>query len=297
MNIILTGNKGFIGSYLEPRLKELGHTVYGVDKKRSREQDLTNLNTRFFRKLAMKKVDLIIHLAAQSMVRKSVENPKLAEENFISTFNILEFARKNKIKKIIFSSSRETYGNLEQWQCRETNSRTWNVESPYAATKAAGEALLNAYRVCYGIDYVIVRLSNVFGLNDPNRRFIPILFEKLPKNETVEIYGEEKEMDFTWINDCILGFEATINKFDKLARGRIPIYNIAYGKSEKLYDVAVYLKKLIRSKSEIKVTKNFIGEVVKYQANINKFCGLTNWRPAVYVYKGLKFMWDFYSDK
>ncbi len=291
MNTILTGSSGFIGSYLKLKLEELGYAVYGVDKRRSKRQNLLNLDTRFFRRLSTRKIDLIIHLAARSMVRKSVEYPHLARENFLSTFNILEFARKNKIKKVIFSSSREVFGNLEQKTCKEIDSRTWNVESPYAATKSAGEALFAAYKTCYGIKHVITRFSNVFGLKDANDRFIPRLFRKLPKNETFEVYGKDKAMDFTYIDDLIEGFILIVQNFDKLANQEIPIYNLAYGKSEKLLDVARYAKKLFKSKSKIKVTKNYIGEVVKYQANINKFKKLTNWKPEYNIYKGLQKMY------
>lgn len=289
MTILLTGSKGFIGSHLKPALEKLGHKVVGMDKKNGIFEDLQYSENLENIKI---KIDMIVHLAAVSMVRVSVEDPGVGKENFESTFNVLEFARKNNVRKIIFSSSRETYGNLEQKTCKETDSRTWNAESPYAATKSAGEALLSAYKTCYGIEYVTVRLSNVFGADDPNDRFIPRLFEKLPRNELFEVYGRDKQMDFTFIEDCISGLLTTIKNFEKLSCQPIPIYNIAYGKSEKLLDVALYLKELFNSKSEIKVTKNYTGEVVKYTANINKFKKLTGWAPKYSVFEGLKKMYE-----
>lgn len=293
MTILLTGNKGFIGSYLEPKLKELGHAVYGVDKKSSKKQDLRYpWKSGFFKRLSEKKIDLIIHLAAVSMVRVSVDNPDVALENIQTTFNVLEFARKNKIKKIIFSSSREVFGNQEDFILKEDQSRSWLVESPYAASKLTGEDLMAAYKKCFGINYVTVRLSNVFGLNDPNDRFIVRLFQGLPNNKPFEVYGAEKQMDFTFIDDCVNGFMAVVDNFSKLTRNKIPIYNIAYGKSEKLLDVAEYLKKLFKSKSKIKVTKNLTGEVVKYQADISKFQKATKWKPQFSVYDGLNDMYE-----
>jgi UDP-glucose 4-epimerase len=293
-NILITGSSGFIGQYLVEKLKKEGYIVYEIDSKNGKDQNLLNINSKYFKWLenCLRPNAVICHLAARSMVRHSVEDPDLSLENMGSTYNVLEFARRKKIKKIIFASSREVYGNQELKTCKETDSRTWFTESPYSASKSCGEAMLAAYKTCYGIDYVTVRLSNVFGLNDPNDRFIPRLFEWLPENKKFEVYGKDKKMDFTYIDDCIDGFMVTIKNFKKLANQEIPIYNIAYGKSEKLLDVALYLKELFNSKSKIKVTKNHTGEVVKYQANINKFKKLTGWTPKYNVFKGLQKMYE-----
>ncbi|MBU2564065.1 NAD(P)-dependent oxidoreductase [Patescibacteria group bacterium] len=289
MTILITGVKGFVGSYLSSRLSKK-HKIIGVDKKNGKLQDLRNINNSFFSGLAKKKIDMIIHLAANAQVRDSVKDPGLARENIEIDCNILEFARKNNIKKIVFSSSREVYGNQAIKNYKETDSKTWFTGTPYSAGKVNMESLLSAYKICYGIKYVILRLSNVFGLNDPNYRFIPILFDNIPKDKKVCIFGKEKQMDFTHIDDCVDAIEIVVNKFEILSKQDIPIYNIACAKSTKLIDIARYIKKQLKSKSKIEVKKSHLGEVVYYQANINKFKNLTGWEPKVSVYKGINKM-------
>src|SRR3990167_9104756 len=108
--ILLTGSRGFIGTYLHEALINRGYIVFGADKKNGKQEDILNIdNSSYFKWLAKQKIDLIINLAAIARVRDSVENPKLAMENIQIIYNMIEFARKNKIKKFIFSSSRETY--------------------------------------------------------------------------------------------------------------------------------------------------------------------------------------------
>ena len=289
MKILITGSQGLIGTALMPLLTD--HEIIEVDRKISPSQDLMNINGKFFKDLPTD-IDLVLHLASNARVRDSVTDPTLAKENILTTYNIINLCVERGIKRFMFSSSRETYGNQNLPSCSEEDAKIQTCESPYGASKVLGEAYVHATRICYDMKPIIVRLSNVFGLNDPNYRFIPILFDKIPKGETVEIYGEGKNMDFTYIDDCVSGIKTVIDNYDRLAEEENPTFNIAYGNNEKLYDVAVYVKKLYNSDSEIKVTENLPGEVISYRANINKITSLTDWRPKVSVYDGLKKMYE-----
>lgn len=287
-NIVLTGSEGFIGTYLLEKLEQEGHNVFGVDKKNTVEDDILTMDeSPYFKWLSKQKIDLIIHLAAIARVRDSVEDPDLAMENVQIIYNMMEFARKNKIKKFIFSSSRETYGNITIPKYTEIQARHYNAESPYAMSKLAGESMIIAWNKCYGMKGIILRLSNVFGNGDPNDRFIPRMFDRIPKGKTVEIYGKDKAMDFTYMSDVIEGIMATIKNYNKLSKESSPIFNVAYGKAKKLSFVAEYIKKKINSKSKILIKKNHIGEVVYYKADISKFNKLTGWKPRVSVEQGI----------
>jgi len=287
MHCVVTGAQGFIGKYLCETLVKEGHIVIEVDKKNSKEQNILNINSSFFKWLAKQKIDLIINLAAIARVRDSVENPDLAMENVNIIYNMMEFARKNKIKKFIFSSSRETYGNIDIRSYKEIEGRHYNAESPYAMSKLCGEAMIIAWNKCYKMKGIIIRLSNVFGNHDPNDRFIPRMFNKIPKGKTVEIYGKDKAMDFTDIDDCISGIISIIKNYNKLSKEKLPIFNVAYGRAEKLLDVAQYIKDKLGSKSKIRIKKNHVGEVVYYKAEISKFQKLTGWKPKYTVYQGI----------
>ena len=292
MRICLTGSRGFIGYYLLEKLRNEGHTVFEVDKKNGKDQDILNKDSKYFKWLGKQKIDLIINLAAIARVRDSVEDPNLAMENIQIIYNMMEFARKNKIKKFLFSSSRETYGNINIKSYKELEARHYNAESPYAMSKLCGEAMIIAWNKCYNMKGIILRLSNVFGKNDPNDRFIPRMFKLIPKNKSVEIYGKDKVLDFTYIDDCVSGILQVIKNYDKLAKQEVPIFNLAYGRGEKLVDVAQYIKDKFNSKSKINILKNHVGEVVYYKADISKINKLIGFKPKFNVYQGIDEMID-----
>ncbi|MEK6878044.1 MAG: NAD-dependent epimerase/dehydratase family protein, partial [Nanoarchaeota archaeon] len=270
--IVLCGSSGFIGSYLLEALRNEGYIVYEVDKKNSKEQNILNINSNFFKWLSsvVDKNTIVIQAAAIARVRDSVISPILAMENINILYNVTEWARQNKITKILFTSSRETYGNADIKNYTEIEARHYNAESPYAMSKLCGEAMIIAWNKCFNMRGIIVRLSNVFGHHDPNDRFIPRMFKLIPKNKPVEIYGKNKEMDFTYIDDCVSGILTAVKNYDKLSKQELPIFNIASGKSAKLWDVAKYIKEKCNSKSPIKLLKNHIGEVVYYRADISR---------------------------
>lgn len=293
MRILLTGHKGFIGSYLHEALIESGHVVFGADKKNGKQENILNIETSpYFKWLAKQKIEIVVSLAAIARVRDSVENPNLAMENIQILYNMMEFARKNKIKKLLFTSSRETYGNINIKNYTELEARHYNCESPYAMSKLCGEAMIVAWNKCYNMKGVVVRLSNVFGKNDPNDRFVPRMFKLIPKNKPVEIYGKDKVLDFTYIDDCVMGIMQVIKNFDKLSKQELPIFNLAYGKGERLVDVAEYIKKKFNSKSKIRIKKNYVGEVVYYKADISKIKKLIGFKPRFNAYQGIDAMID-----
>src|SRR3990167_3039422 len=250
MKILLTGSRGFIGYYLLEKLRNEGHTVFEVDKKNGKDQDILNKDSKYFKWLGKQKIDLIINLAAIARVRDSVEDPNLAMENIQIIYNMMEFARKNKIKKFLFSSSRETYGNINIKSYKELEARHYNAESPYA------------------------------------------MFKLIPKNKSVEIYGKDKVLDFTYIDDCVSGILQVIKNYDKLAKQEVPIFNLAYGRGEKLVDVAQYIKNKFNSKSKVNILKNHVGEVVYYKADISKINKLIGFKPKFNVYQGIDEMID-----
>jgi UDP-glucose 4-epimerase len=289
MKILITGSQGLIGSALRESLGGK-HEIVEADKKNGPHQNLLNIDSDYFKSL--EGIDLIIHLANNARVRKLVKYPELAKENIDMNYNIMNYCVQKRIPRIMMASSRETYGNQSLESCKETDAHIWECESPYTASKFLGESYMMSLRVCYGIKPIIVRLSNVFGFNDPNYRFVPMLFEKLSKGDDVTIFGGGKDMDFTYIKDCAAGIITVIDNFDRLAEEKIPIFNIAYGQCNHLEEVANYLKEKLNSPSKIIVTENYPGEVVHYRANIDKITSLTGWSPKYTVRQGLDEMCD-----
>jgi UDP-glucose 4-epimerase len=291
--ILITGSSGMIGSRLGERLLKLGYKIIGVDwrknkwvkplEKRTIRLDLRDKNL-VLKKLP-KKVDLIIHLAANARVYESVKNPDLARDNIITTYNVLEYARVNGVKNIIFSSSREVYGNTKEIKHEEESVRIENCESPYSASKISGEVLIHSFSKCFGINYVIVRLSNVYGMYDENDRIIPSFIRKAMRNEDLIIFGKDKVLDFTYIDDAIDGIIKIVENFDRIKN---ETFNIATGKGIKILSLAKLIKKLLKSKSKIIVKPSRKGEIMKYVADISKAKKLLNYKPKVSIIEGIK---------
>jgi UDP-glucose 4-epimerase len=297
--ILITGSNGTIGTALFETLLEQGYKVVGFDKKPNQWRPNLNKLTIIGNLLSEKDInkiptdfDLIVHLAANARVYNLVLKPELALENIVTTYNILEFAHKNKIKNFIFSSSREIYGNRKQRILKEEDADLQFCESPYAASKFSSEALIQSFSKCYGVNYIIFRLSNVYGKYDLSNRFVPLMIRKMQKNQNVYIYGKNKLLDFTYIDDCIKGIIKGIERFPKIKNNT---FNIATGKGEKLIEVAKLLKKALGSKSNVLIKPSRQGEVIRFVADILKAKKILDYGPDYSIQKGIKSTINWYA--
>jgi len=298
MRILVTGSSGTIGTRLCERLIASEHDCIGVDWKPNKwipaVNDITvhaDLRSESELSALPNDIDMIVHLAANARVYELVEHPDRARDNFLSTFNALEFARKNGVKKFLFASSREAYGNVETKVLTEDMVQINNCESPYTASKVGGEALVHSYKECYGIDSVIFRFSNVYGMYDESERVVPLFIKKARTGETLTVFGKDKCLDFTYIDDCVDGIILTIEKFDAVKNDT---YNIAFGEGNTLLLLAEKIKELMQSTSEIAVESSRTGEVIHYVANISKARERLGYAPKVPFKEGVECSVDWY---
>ena len=143
---------------------------------------------------------------------------------------------------IIFSSSREVYGDVHRFEeYAETVADFAFTESTYSASKIAGEAFVYSYARCYGLRYLVFRFSNVYGRydNDLQRmvRVLPLWIHKLSRGEAITVYGEDKMLDFTYVDDCVDGI---VRGIEALGSGRVAndTVNLAYGHGNRLLRAA-----------------------------------------------------------
>jgi UDP-glucose 4-epimerase len=222
MKILVTGSSGTIGTRLTERLLEENADVIGVDwvpNKWQKSVQVVTLDADLRDLDNTKKIpdcDVVVHLAANARVYELVEDPLRARDNFLTLFNMLEYARERNVKKFIFASSREGYGNIGAEKLTEDMVRIENCESPYTASKVGGEALVHAYRRCYGVPAVILRFSNVYGMYDDSNRVIPLFIRQARNNDTLTVFGKEKCLDFTYIDDTVNGIMETMRRFDTI---------------------------------------------------------------------------------
>jgi len=305
MRILLTGSSGMLGTRLFEKLQSI-YEVVGLDKRKNGWNE--SLNEKTIKVDLLKKndltripkqLDLIIHLAANARVYELVKNPKLAIENIVSTFNILEFARKNDINKIVFSSSREIYGSSSN-SCliAENEVDIRKCENSYSASKISDEALIYSYGKTYGLDFAVIRFSNIYGMYDKSDRVIPLWIREALKNEPLNVYQESKILDFIYIDDAITGLIEVTGRFYDI-RGET--LNIATGKGVRLMHIAYKIRDLVGSESKIVIKANRPGEVSRFQADISKAQKLLEFEPKVNIDEGLaktvEWYKKFYKEK
>jgi nucleoside-diphosphate-sugar epimerase len=299
MKILVTGSSGTVGTRLCEKLIESGHEVVGTDRRPNNWKPEINkitincdlLKTEDLNKLPTD-IEVIFHLAANARVYELVKEPDMARDNFLTTYNALEFARKNNIKKFLFTSSRETYGNIDQELLNEEMAKIQNCESAYTASKIGGEALVWAYMRCYDMKTIVFRLSNVYGMYDDSDRVIPLFIKQAKANEALTVFGKDKCLDFTYIDDTIDGFILALDKFEE---AKNETYNLAFGEGTTIVALANAVKDLLGSSSEVNIKDNRPGEVVKYVADISKAKERLGYRPKTSFEEGIKKTVEWYK--
>lgn len=300
MSILVTGSSGTIGTRLCKRLLAEGRSVIGIDLVHNKWQKVVDdctiigdLRSEEWMDRLPGDIDTIVHLAANARVYELVEHPDRARDNMLSTFNALEFARHRGIKRFLFASSRETYGNIDEEIFTENMVRVENCESPYTASKIAGEALVQSYTRCYSVDHIIFRFSNVYGMYDDSVRVVPRFFREAKAGSPLTVFGEGKFLDFTYIDDAIDGVVRAIDNFES---SKNATYNIAVGQGTSILTLAQTMVQLLKSNSQINLEPPRTGEVIRYVADIAKARHAFGYDPKTSFDEGIARSVEWYSD-
>jgi UDP-glucose 4-epimerase len=204
---LVTGGAGFIGSHLVDRLVGRGDQVAVLDNFRrptvghlrprvdAGDVALIEGDIRDYETLleATAGAEVVYHLAAQSNVLGSLDDIDYSfTANVIGTFNVLKAAAEKGVRRVVFTSSREVYGDPEELPVGE--SHRMQAKNPYGASKVAGEAYCLAFQRM-GHEVVVLRLANIYGPDDSDR-VIPIFLERARRGEPLELYGGQQVIDF-----------------------------------------------------------------------------------------------------
>jgi nucleoside-diphosphate-sugar epimerase len=295
VRVLITGSSGQIGSNLALRLQRDGHEVFGVDK---RPNSWTDDFPYLLQDLSMQHVafdfpqcDAVVHLAAHAKVHELVRHPRRALENTIITFNVLEYARLQRLP-IVFASSREVYGDVHRFdEYVETSADFAFTESTYSASKIAGEAFVYSYARCYGLPYLVFRFSNVYGRfdNDLHRmvRVLPLFIHRLRRGEPITVYGgDEKTLDFTYVDDCVDGI---VRGIESLVAARVTneTINLAHGTGNTLVQAARLIAAELGVEPSMTIAPALLGEVTHYVADLTKARSLLGYEPRVPLEDGI----------
>jgi UDP-glucose 4-epimerase len=294
MRVLITGSSGQIGTNLALGLMDRGDQVVGIDRRantwtdriQTASLDLLTARPEEFPKGPF---DVVIHLAAHAKVFELVEKPHRALENISTCFAALEYARRHSLP-FIFGSSREVYGDIIRHVTEEAEADFVVAESPYSASKIAGEAFIYSYAECYGLPYLVFRFSNVYGRydNDLQRmeRVLPLFIRKIAREEPLVIYGKEKVFDFTYVDDCVAGITRGI---DALVSRQVHnrTVNLAYGQGSTLVDAVNIIALALNKTPRVSYEPARPGEVMRYVADISKARQLLGYDPQVPLTAGI----------
>lgn len=314
MKYLITGSCGFIGSNFVRKFynlineKQNFNKICSIDKM---EQNFTknnyyiNNHHNFYigditNKLLiqnifeLEKPDYIIHFAAESHVDKSIEDPsKFINSNVLGTQVLIDAAIKFNIKKFIYVSTDEVYGQLldsqaSSWQ----EDALTNPRNPYSASKLSGELLLKAAHQTFGLNYIITRCCNNFGPRQSNKNFIPKIIKSIINNEKMPIYGDGKQIrEWIYVEDHC---KALI----KLAESEIinDTFNVSTGwEMTNLEMFSVIANFMGKGHDLVEFVKDRPGHDFRYAINANKIKSI-GWKPTFDFSKSIEKTVNWYMN-
>tara|TARA_B110000971_G_scaffold128840_1_gene131910 strand:+ start:141 stop:1142 length:1002 start_codon:yes stop_codon:yes gene_type:complete len=328
MKIFITGSSGFIGFHLCKKLLDKGHNVCGYDSmntyydirlKKARYEILKKYknfsfskgkveNQKILSKLILKfKPRVIIHLAAQAGVRYSIENPKVyLDSNIVGTFNVIEAAKKIKVKHLLIASSSSVYGANKNLPFKEID-KTETQLSIYAATKKSTESIAHSYSHIWKVPTTVLRFFTVYGpWGRPDMALFKFTKGILNKKK-IDIYNQGKMYrDFTYIDDIVDGVCLLINKAPNLNRVKkftndslssvAPFRILNIGNTQKIYllDFINALEKEIGLKGLRNYKPMQKGDVLMTLSDTSLLKKLTGYKPKTNYKVGIKKFLDWY---
>ncbi|MHA1936582.1 MAG: NAD-dependent epimerase/dehydratase family protein [Candidatus Thorarchaeota archaeon] len=244
--ILVTGGAGFIGSHIAARLVSLGYKVLVVDNLSNGREENVPREAEFvkadlslekdFSKLKKISCDSVFHLAAQSSGKLSFEDPlKDLQSNVLATYFLLEWSKKNGVKRFLFSSSTTTYGDPLYMPVDEKHPQ--QPKTYYAAGKVGCEAYIKLFQTM-GIDSTIFRLPNVYGpcqnLKNKDQGMVSIYLSYILENRPIIVKGSlERFRDFIYVDDVVDAFLMALDH--PKVSGKI--YNLASGLKNRVQEI------------------------------------------------------------
>jgi len=273
--VLVTGGAGFIGKHLVQELQRRGCNPIIVDNlKRSVKPNFADfiegdIRDQAFMRAACHDVDTVFHLAAQSNVLGATAEPDYSlTTNVGGTLAVLEAARAQSVRRVVFTSSREVYGDVQDLPVCEN--APLKPKNAYGASKAAAEMYCGIFPE---LEVVVLRLANVYGPGDAGR-VVPLFVSAALQNRPIVIYGEGKVLDLVWIEDVVVA----ICNASPLPVASETI-NIGAGGSITLQELAARTIALTGSSSQIILAPKRVIEVDRYCAEIKRAKRLLDYHP------------------
>ena len=305
MSTVITGAAGFIGSHYANSLANLGVDVIAVDcltyagklanidveKMLFYEVDIRDKDKieKIFKK---NKIDTIINFAAETHVDNSINNPApFLTTNIIGVMNLLDCSAKFNVEKFIQISTDEVFGSLESGYANED--ARLNPSSPYSASKASAELLINSYYKTYNLSTNIIRLSNNYGPKQYDEKLIPYTLKQISKNMKIGIYGNGMNIrEWLYVDDAVNAINMVISN------GRInQSYNVSSGEfKNNLEVVSSILNYFGMNDSMIEFVDDRKGHDYRYAIDAQKITNELGWKTEVKFEAGISKTIDWYTS-
>lgn len=276
-NCLVTGHKGYIGSKLFDRLKQLGHNVYGIDIESQVISEKLDIrwhlfdNEKNFNHLKFEP-EYIFHLAAKPSVQWSVENPSDSlNHNVLGSSRVLEYAKLVGAKRVIFASS----------------AAAQIPSSPYGAHKRMTELECKIYSTLYDIDTVSLRYFNVYSEDQKYggaySTVISAWLEKIRNNAPLRLDGDGMQTrDFVHVDDIV---DANLHCMNYAQNFNGEVYDVGTGRAHTLNEIKDYIDNVFDVIWDIQPSR--IGDIKNSRANISNLDGI-GWRPKIDLKTGLR---------
>lgn len=305
MNILITGGAGFIASHITDAFVKNGHNVTIIDNLSTGKVENINPNAKFIEMdICSKQVsdvfkegsfEILCHHAAQIDVRVSVSDPQFdAISNIVGSLNLYEQCREFGVKKIIFASSGGAVpGEQEYFPADELHPA--NPCSPYGISKLTNEKYLFYYKSVYGIDYVALRYTNVYGpRQNPHGEagVVAIFAMKMYSGQQPLINGDGmNSRDYVYVGDVV---KANLLALQPEVSG---IYNVCTAREHDVNYIFRTLKRLTGANCEEIHGPAKAGEQRRSVCSFDKFLKLHGWEPEVDIDSGLEKTAEFFKEK
>lgn len=307
MRILVTGGAGFIGSHTVDALIETGqHQVAILDDlsagKKGQINPRASFNQADLRDAAAVKAvvererpEVIVHLAAQMDVRRSVADPAFdAQVNLVGMLHLMEAGRAHGLKRVIFASTGGAiYGEQDVFPCDENHPR--RPVSPYGVAKFATEAYLFFYKVQYGIDYVALRYANVYGpRQDPHGEagVVAIFCGRILEGKPCTIFGDGGQTrDYVYVGDVVRANLAAVSSTVSDA------FNIGTGVETNVNQLYQTLAKAAGSSAAPVYGEARPGEQRRSVISPGRAARELNWSPRVTLADGLGQTFAFFKER